>query len=173
MRVLLDVDGCLCEYNFPKLVKSFFGVDISKFSIYAYDLADVLGVSPAEINTMFQEQVYGKPHFTSGAMETLLEWAKLGYEIAIFSNRIKYMGERGLVEWLVKYGIPFSGIDVLGTGNYDYHIDDSPAKLMATNSKIKLLYDQPWNKGCLNITKSLVRVMNWAEVKGIVNGIQP
>ena len=69
-RLLVDLDGCVVEYNFPLLVKKFFGVDISKMQIYAYDLADVLGVTPALIDKMFQRQVFGKPNFIDGALET-------------------------------------------------------------------------------------------------------
>jgi 5'(3')-deoxyribonucleotidase len=167
MRICLDLDGVICEYNFPLLVRNFFGVDISPVMIFAYDLADVLGVAPTLINTMFQEQVYGKPNFIPGSIETLTEWKSKGYELIIYSNRIKYMGYKGLAEWLIEYQIPFSGIDG-GQGSYDAHIDDSPSKLMETDSKIKLLYTQPWNTRCHNITGKLKRVNNWQEVRDYV-----
>lgn len=163
-RILVDVDGVICEYQFNKIVKHFFGVDISKWQIYAYDLADVLGVAPVMINNMFKEQVYGKPTFTEGAMETLNEWHKK-HSIVIYSNRIKYMGGIGLVEWLTKYKIPFEGIDMNGTGTYDYFIDDSPAKLQSVDSKVKLLYSQPWNIHCFNLIGNLRRVHSWEEIR--------
>jgi len=167
LRLCLDLDGCICEYDFPKIVKNFFGVDLSAQMIFAYDLADVLGVAPALINTMFKEQVYGKPNFAEGAIDTLKEWKAKGYELVIFSNRVKYMGYEGLAKWLVDWQIPFSGIDG-GQGSYDVHVDDSPAKLMATNSKIKLLYSQPWNERCHNITGELIRKKNWQGVRDYV-----
>ncbi len=163
-RICVDLDGVVCEYDFPKIVKNFFGVDISPMAIFAYDLADVLGVSPILINVMFQEQVYGKPNLIEGAVETLKEWKQEGYEINIFSNRIKYMGKDRLTQWLVENQIPFTDIDG-GNGEYYAHIDDSPSKLKSTNSKLKLLYNQSWNKRCLNIEKDLIRVNNWQEIK--------
>ncbi len=166
-RICVDLDGVVCEYDFPKIVKNFFGVDFSAQAIFAYDLADVLGVSPALINTMFKEQVYGKPNFTERAIDTLKEWKSKGYELVIYSNRVKYMGGEGLARWLIDWQIPFSGIDG-GQGIYDIHIDDSPSKLMATDSKIKLLYSQPWNERCLNITNQLIRVKNWEGVRTYV-----
>lgn len=165
-RICVDLDGVVCGYDFPQIVKSFFGVDLSPAMIFAYDLADVLGVAPALINTMFKEQVYGKPNFTEGALETLKEWKSKGHELIIFSNRTKYMGYEGLAKWLIDWQIPFSGIDG-GQGSYDVHIDDSPGKLMATNSKLKLLFNQPWNKRCLNITGKLQRVYSWQEVQNV------
>ena len=166
--ICIDLDGVICEYDFPKIVKNFFGVDLSAQAIFAYDLADVLGVAPALINTMFREQVYGKPNLVEDALDTLMGWQSKGYELVIFSNRIKYMGHEGLAKWLIDYQIPFNGIDG-GQGEYDIHIDDSPAKLMATKSKIKLLYNQPWNERCLNIKKSFIRVKNWKEVESYVS----
>jgi len=166
-RILIDIDGVICQYDFPKIVKDFFGIDLSSQAIYAYDLADVLGVAPVLINTMFKGQVYGKPNFNDHALETLKEWKAKGYEIAIFSNRVKYMGEYGLLEWLIDNKIPFSGIDVLGNGIYDFHIDDSPSKLATTNSKTKLLFNQPWNSRCVDVYKQFTRVFNWQEISKI------
>jgi len=166
-RICIDIDGVVCEYDFPNIVKNFFGVDLSSQMIYAYDLADVLGVAPAMINTMFKEQVYGKPNFIEGAIDTLKEWESKGHELVIFSNRVKYMGYDGLARWLIDWKIPFSGIDG-GQGSYDVHIDDSPAKLMATDSELKLLFDQPWNQKCHNITGKLQRVKSWQGVRDYV-----
>ena len=165
-RFCIDLDCVVCEYDFPKIVNDFFGVDLSAQAIFAYDLADVLGVAPVLINTMFKEQVYGKPNFIEGAIETLKEWKSKDYELIIFSNRVKYMGYKGLTQWLINWQIPFSRID-REQDSYDIHIDDSPAKLMATDSKIKLLFDQPWNRKCHNITGKLQRVYTWEEIRNV------
>lgn len=163
-RICVDLDGVICEYNFSNIVKDFFGVDLTKYQIYAYDLADVLGVAPVLIDNMFKEQVYGKPNLIEGAIDTLKNWKSKGYEVIIYSNRVKYMGYDTLTHWLIDWQIPFSGIDD-GRGKYAVHIDDCPAKLMTVNSELKLLYNQPWNKQCLNITKELKRVYSWNDIK--------
>ncbi len=168
MRLLIDLDGVICEYKFSLLVKNFFGVDLSSKAIFAYDLADVLGVAPALINTMFKEQVYGPPNFINGSLEVLQSWKDKGYRILIFSNRVKFMGIFALRQWLINYKIPFDDIDIYATGEYDFQIDDSPSKLAAPKSIIKLLYTQPWNKGCLDIQKQMIRVNSWVEIKSIV-----
>lgn len=170
MRICIDLDGVVCEYDFPKIVKDFFGVDLSAKAIFAYDLADVLGIAPALINAMFTEQVYGKPNLIEGALVALREWQAEGHELVIFSNRIKYMGREGLISWLIGWNIPFNKIDG-GQGEYDVHIDDSPGKLMSTNSKLKLLYNQPWNEQCRNITGKLKRVKSWKEIKNEVRAL--
>jgi len=169
-RLCLDLDGCIVMYDFPKMVKNFFGVDLSAQMIFAYDLADVLGVASSLINIMFKEQVYGKPNLVEGAIETLKKWKSKGHELVIYSNRIKYMGYDGLARWLIDWQIPFDGIDG-GQGKYDVHIDDSPGKLMSTDSKIKLLFDQPWNRRCHNITGKLQRVKSWQEVRDVCSSL--
>ncbi len=167
-RLLLDIDGVVVKYDFVGLVKRYFGVDIEPRAIFAYNLADVLGVSSREIDDMFQEQVWGKPDFMDNALDTLNEMSKI-YEIIIYSNRIKYMGEKGLVKWLIDCRIPFEGIDY-GQSEYDFHIDDRPEKLEDTNSSVKLLYTQPWNISTMNIKRNLTRVNNWYEIRSIVIG---
>jgi 5'(3')-deoxyribonucleotidase len=164
------LDGVVCEYDIPKLVKNFFGVDISKYIISAYDIADFLGVSSIAVNTMFKEQVFGKPNFIEGSIETLKEWESKGHELVIFSNRTKYMGYNRLAEWLMIWKVPFSGIDG-GKGEYDIQIDDYPKKLRDTNSKLKLLFDQPWNRECKNIENALKRVYNWQDIKREVSNV--
>ena len=161
--LLLDIDGVVIKYDFVGLVKRYFGVDIEPKAIFAYNLADVLGVPSKEIDNMFQEQVWGKPNFMDNALDVLNEIKQI-YEIVIYSNRIKYMGEIGLITWLGEHRIPFKGIDY-GQGKYDVHIDDRPEKLEDTDSSIKLLYTQPWNKGCLNIKSNLKRVNNWNDIR--------
>ena len=167
-KLLVDIDGVIVEYPFPKMVKNFFGVDISKKAIFAYDLADVLGVAPILINTMFRDQVYGKANFIDGSREVLEEWYNRGYDIGIFTNRTKYMSRIDLLKWLKDNNIPFHGIDEKGKGSYHFHIDDSPGKLASTMSEVKLLYAQPWNEHCHDIKKQFTRVSSWEEVKGIV-----
>lgn len=169
-RILLDLDGCVVQYDFSAIVKQHFGVKLSSKSIFAYDLADVLGVSSQEINKMFEGQVFGKPCFKEGALETLREWQSKSWEIIIYSNRVKYMGYMGLAEWLIKWDIPFDGFDLDGSGSYNFHIDDSPGKLAATDSKVKLLFKQPWNTRCKDIKKQMVRVKSWGEINKIIGG---
>lgn len=167
-RLCIDIDGVICEYDFPKIIKKFFGVDLSPIMIYAFDLADVLGVAPVLIEQIFKEQVYGQPNFVEGAIDTLTQWIARGDEIIIFSNRIKYMEVAELTKWLFKWGIPFTRV-ATGQGDYDVHIDDLASKLMATNSRLRLLFNRPWNKWCLNITRELVRVNDWQEIREMVD----
>jgi 5'(3')-deoxyribonucleotidase len=167
-RLLLDIDGVVVKYDFVGLVKRYFGVDIQPDAIFAYNLADVLGVSSKEIDNMFQEQVWGRPVFMDNALEVLKEIHQF-YEIIVYSNRVKYMGEFELVKWLSDNQVPFDGID-FGQGKYDFHIDDRPKKLEDTDSSIKLLYTQPWNKKCCNIKKNLTRVNNWYEIRKQILG---
>ena len=167
MRILLDLDGVVVKYPFQKMVKKHFNVDLDKCTIFAYDLADVLGVAPVLINTMFKDQIEGKPEFIEGALDVLNSW-KDKHEIVIFTNRLKYISHEKLSEWMDKYKIPYHGISFTGQEGYHFHIDDSPAKLASTNSSIKLLFSQTWNVKCHDIMKQFKRVNSWSEIKELV-----
>ncbi len=165
-KILVDIDGVICNYDFESIVWNKFHVKIDSKNIFAYNLADVLGVSSAKIDDMFRVQVWGMPYIYPFAIETLRQW-KNKYQVLIYSNRIKYMNRDGLARWLVDWRIPFTDIDN-GKDEYDFHIDDRPEKLCDTNSKIRLLYTQPWNESCLNIENKLTRVNSWYEIQKIV-----
>jgi uncharacterized HAD superfamily protein len=167
MKILIDIDGCICKYPFKQLAKKHFNVDLNELAIYAYDLADVLGIADTAVNSMFKEQVFGKPIFIEDALATLQNWHNK-HELVIYTNRTRYMSVVELTKWLTDNGIPFHGIDNVGCMPYDFCIDDSPAKLMKTNAKIKLLFNQPWNKKCLNITGQLKRVYSWQDINELV-----
>jgi uncharacterized HAD superfamily protein len=171
-RLLLDIDGCITKYDFRELVFKYFKVDITGLVISAYDLADFLGVSNLAIDIMFKDTVWGKPEFQENALSVLNEWKQKGYELAIHSSRVNYMGEIGLVSWLIDNKIPFSGIDTTGKAKeYDVQIDDRPSKLKNANSKLKLLYDTTYNQSCANIEQDLIRVYNWVEIKRFIEGL--
>ena len=165
-RICLSLDGIVCEYDSPKMVKNFFGIDIPSEELFGYDLADVLGVTPTLINTMWEKQIYDKPNFIRGAIETLKEWGFQKYELVIYSKRIEYMGYDGFTLWLRDCRIPFNRINN-GRGQCDIQIDDSPSRLMEADSKFKLLFDQPWNGKCLNITGKLKRVYTWGGIRNV------
>lgn len=168
MIICIDLDGVVVRYDFHRLAKQYFGVKLPEDEIFAYDLADVLGVSPDEINDMFKEQVWGKPKFIEGAVETMRGWLNK-YVIGILSNRTKYMNIEGLIQWMEHYKIPFSFVVTkLKTYPFAYHIDDSPSKLMKVNAENKILFNQPWNKRCLNIKNGMIRVNNWQEIREII-----
>jgi uncharacterized HAD superfamily protein len=166
-KICLDIDGTVTQYPFKFLAKKYFGVDLSPMGIYAYDLADVLGVSNKAIDLMFHDTVFGKPMFNDGALTTLQNWYNK-HELIVFTNRTRYMTILELTKWLTDNNIPFHGIDIKGDGAYDFHVDDRPTKLMETNSKVKLLLDAPWNRRCHNVTGQLKRVYNWQEIKEMV-----
>ena len=165
-RILVDVDGVIVSYDFASLTLKYFGVSIDPTEIKAYNLADELGVSSKEIDNMFHDQVWGRPDFIKGSVETMKAWERR-YEIIIYSNGVKYMGYEGLARWPIDWGIPFDGIDG-GLGEYEYHIDDRPEKLCDTNSKVKLLFTQPWNMRCKNIKTRLKRVDTWEAIREAV-----
>lgn len=175
-NIIVDIDGCIAKYDFPTLTKQYFGKSIPNKGVWTYSLEDSLGVASRHIIDMFTEEVFAPPNFVQGALGALKHFISKDYNVCIHTNRLKFMEVNELEDWLNKWGIPYSSIIVNGDlpGYVHAHVDDSPKKLMYTddNTTVKhlLLFDNPWNRQCLNITGKLHRVKTWKEIREVVNG---
>jgi len=176
MNLLIDIDGCIAKYNFPALTKKYFGKAVPNKGVWTYSLEDSLGIPPRLVQEMFAKEVFSEPALVQGAIGALKHFISKDYNVCIHTNRLHWMSPEELGDWLDKWGIPYSSIITNGDlPNYVVaHIDDSPAKLMKshdeTTVKHLLLFDNPWNRQCLNITGKLHRVKTWREIKEVVNG---
>jgi len=176
LNLLVDIDGCVCKYDFPALTKKYFGKAIPNKGVWTYSLEDSLGVASRLVTDMFAKEVYSEPNLIQGAVGALKHFISKDYNVCVHTNRLRWMTPEELGDWLDKWGIPYSSIITNGAlpSYVVAHVDDSPAKLMGTDDettvKHLLLFDSPWNRQCLNITGKLHRVRTWAEVKEVVNG---
>jgi len=175
MNILLDIDGVVCAYNFPKLIKRWFGLDIQQSDITTYRLEECLGLPTKDIDQMFDTEVACSPEFIPGAQEAIQRLSK-DHLLFIWSHRLKHTTKDELEEWLLDHMIPFAEVleegQVKGGRLFDYFIDDSPDKLLSLNGSVKhkILFDQPWNRSCKNIMGLLKRVYSWQEIEEIING---
>lgn len=176
MNLIIDVDGVICQYDFPTIIKKHFGVDIPKGAIYTYSIEDALGVSSVDVGKMFQVETHAEPKLMPGAIKSLWQFLDSGFEVCLFTNRLNFMTVEELEDWLGKWEIPYSSILTPQTlPNYTHAcIDDSPQKLMLVDSTINvkhpILFTGILNKRCLNITGRMIRAKNWKEVRKIING---
>jgi len=173
-KIVVDIDGVVAQYDFPRMIKKHFGVDIKQEDVWTYAIEDALGVAPNDVYTMFRSEIFDTPLFVPGAREAL-DKLNRKHDVFIYTNRIKIMGMQPLIKWLDDNKIAHSKIifnNLHPDGQFDYHIDDSPLKLMDMNGTTvkKLLFDQPWNRNCLNITGRMQRVCGWAEVLEVISG---
>ena len=174
MVILVDLDGCVCQYNFPKIIKKHFGVVVSAQMIHCHSIEDALGVSRASVEKMFNEEVHEPPRLIRGAQDALASLVLADHDVGIYTNRLYFVTQEELERWLYENGIPYTSIITGKTlPNYVHaHIDDSPGKLMdvqeATTVKHSLLFNQPWNKQCKNVTGELQRVRGWAEIRELI-----
>ncbi len=175
-QLLVDLDGVVTQYDFPKLLRKYFDVSIKSEDIYAYSIEDVLGVSAKDISMMFAKEVFSPPRFIKGALDALEYFTTEDFDVGIYSNRIQYTKVEGLRDWLEKYKIPFTSIITEQTLPSYIHafVDDSPAKLMLVDDAVRvknlLLFSQPWNKKCLNIKGRIRRISGWKEIKELIDG---
>ena len=176
MNLLIDLDGVVCAYDFPYLTQKYFGVTIPNNGIYTYSIEDSLGVPSKDVIDMFDVEVHSPPNTIRWAKTALEGFIAADYDVGIFTSRLTWMTIAELRDWLDKYEIPYTSIITNSTlPSYAHaHVDDSPTKLMnvarAIEVKHSILYTNPWNVNCLNITGTLKRAKNWKEVKEIVYG---
>ena len=172
-QIVIDIDGVVAQYNFSRMLKKYFGVAIPNSWIYSHSIEDCLGLPSKDVWQMFLKEAKEPPDFVDGAIPALKELHRR-HTLFIYTHRLKFMGLPQLREWLDRWGIPYDYIffdDLVPKHSFDYHIDDSPQKLMDMNDTVKhkLLFDQPWNRRCKNITGKLRRVKGWQEVLEVIN----
>lgn len=171
MNIIIDIDGCICNYDFPTLIKKYFGVEVPNKAVLFYSLEDCLGLPPSAVTEMFREEVHAPPNFVPGAIKVMTDLLDDGHNISLFTNRIMFTSTYELENWLDKYEIPYTNI-VLPESLPSYAhamIDDSPRKLLMadqiTRIKHLLLFDNPWNRKCLDVLHKFERVKTWGRVK--------
>lgn len=172
--LLVDIDGCICQYNFAKLTKKWFGTAVPNTGIATYSLEDSLGVPSKMVCDMFKAEAHAAPNMIRGAKDVLQEFITKDYNVFIYTNRLHFMTLVELEDWLDRYEIPYN--DIIGNGtlpSYIHaHIDDSPSKLLAvdeaTTVKHRILFSNPWNKHCLDILGKFERANNWQAVRRLV-----
>jgi len=175
-NLLIDIDGVICQYDFPRLTKQYFGVEVPNAGVFTYSLEDSLGLPPKAISDMFAKEVFAEPNMIPGAIQQLERFIDSGYAVLIYSNRLHWMTQEELGDWLDKWGIPYT--DVINGGQLPSYIhgyvDDSPVKLLSVDEqtivKHLILFTNPWNKRCLDILGKFERAKNWNQVRRIING---
>jgi hypothetical protein len=174
--LIIDIDGVVCQYDFPNILKKHFGISVPNDWICHYSIEDSLGIPTDEVHEMFEKEVYSAPNIILGAVEALKRFIIKDYYVDIFSNRLSFMVVGELEDWLNQYGIPFSQVLTWEDLPSYAHaaIDDSPSKLLKIDKEVSLgkmiLFLQPWNQSCHDILNKFRWVENWKQVVEEVNG---
>ena len=169
-NIIVDLDGVICQYDFPKLIKKHFGVAVLPEWLWCYGLEDSLGLPFDEVHRMFAKEAFAPPTFIDGAISALASLILRDYNVCILSNRTKYMELEDLTDWASTYKIPFSQVITCASLPSYVHvaIDDWPRKLLELDSKTTvkklLLFQQPWNEQCHNLLERLTFVRDWNDI---------
>ena len=172
-RILVDLDGVVVNYDFPKALKEVLDFEIeSNEDITTYDLTAALGIPSTAVGFLFytlNKKRLEKEELIEGAQSTLTALA-VDHRIVINTKRLKYCSMQTLREWLVKNKIPYHAIVMDKVSLVcDYQIDDNVSKLVENpDAKTRLLFSQPWNLGCKDVGRLLHRVRSWAEIRQII-----
>jgi uncharacterized protein len=171
--IYVDLDDVLCETarHFLFILEREFNKRIAYDQLTDFDVGLSCGLRPAQA-----EELYRIVHRTDellqmmpidGAISTLRQWTKEGYQIAIVTGRPPDSYEPSL-EWLSRYRVPYESfsmvdkysrfatentvaihLDELAQREYCWAVEDSlpMAQFLATRMQLPVaLIDCPWNR---------------------------
>ena len=177
--------GC----TFLKILKREFGKSINFEDIFSFDLKVSFNLSDKEYEHFFQrvhqaDVIMAFPPI-EGAIRTLKEWIKLGYQISIVTGRLTSAYEASL-DWLAKHKVPyhsFTMVDKYSRENIDTKIaismqefsemqfsmaiEDSASMALHLSQKMGTpvaLMDRPWNRK-IDLNHHIKRYKSWSDIR--------
>lgn len=171
MRIGIDIDGTIADYNPSITQKRHVGKEVGDELFICYTELATSGVPPKEVYASFQEYAHQPAKLIPDSKEVMQQLIDEGHDVVIYTNRLIFMNKTELEEWLHRNDIPFSEVWAEAElPAFDYHLDDNPAKLVNLGelTKHKLLLDQPWNRNCVDDSADVRRVYNWKEFASII-----
>lgn len=177
MDILVDIDGVIARWDYPALLCNYLGVSpdrMPRWSPPQYSITEWLGVPEVDVDNMYRFALISGQHCAIGSTATnrLGALYREGNNILIYTSRMHYLTPTTIERWLRDKGVPHTRVvtteDVMD-GHYDAFIDDHVTKLLSVpNVRQRLLFDRPWNKGCLNVRDLFRRVHGWGEIYEIL-----
>ena len=171
MKIGVDIDGTIADYNLTATTKKHLGREEANDVFICFSESAILKGPGEELLAVFQKYARQKAILIDGAVESIRRLRDKGHNIIIYSNRLLFMDKAELEDWLRDNKIPFTAVWAKrNPPQLDYHVDDNPAKLvnLGDGTRNKLLFDQPWNRRCLDVA-NIRRVYNWKEVEEIID----
>lgn len=179
----IDLDNVISKTD-PKIrqiIQSISGIALSQQDIQSWDYAEVLvakGLDPSrakeimgETFNQFHSKDCSEVELIDGALESISEFQKLGFEIVIVTGRERSPACEDLTKtWLETFSIPASWLTFVGNKaefctNWALLIDDAPhhAREVANRGIRVLLFNYPWNSNVAH-DPLITRVNGWNEI---------
>ncbi len=197
MKIYVDYDDCLCETAraFSKLATMMFDKHVPYENINFFELDKSFNLDEKQFEQFMirghQPEVLLSYDETPGASETINEWLALGYDVSIVTGRPfnsyepsrLWLDNHGLKDvklyCLNKYGrdsFIYNSAYNLELEDYykmkfDFAVEDSPKafKFFDHLPDLKVLvFDRPWNKGCVFPNQNYTRCRDWNMIKQMV-----
>jgi uncharacterized HAD superfamily protein len=191
LPIYVDFDDVLSDTTgaFLKILEREFGKRVDFDDISSFDLKVSFNLSDSEYAHFFQrvhqaEVIMAFPPI-QGAIGTLDNWNRLGYQISIVTGRLTTAYEASL-DWLAKHKVPyhsFTMVDKYSRENIDTKIaismqefsekkfglaiEDSPTMALHLSLKMGIpvaLMDRPWNR-TVDLNHNIRRYASWAEIR--------
>ncbi|MGD9241156.1 MAG: bifunctional metallophosphatase/5'-nucleotidase [Desulfobacterales bacterium] len=191
LPIYVDFDDVLSDTTsgFLKILKHEYGKSVNFEDIFTFDLKTSFNLSDSEYEHFFHRvhQADVIMAFTpmEGAIRTLEEWIKLGYQISIVTGRLTSAYEASL-DWLSKYNVPYHSfmmVDKYSRENIDTKIavsmqkfsemkfslavEDSAKMALHLSKKMGIpvaLIDRPWNRRA-DLNHRITRYTSWYDIQ--------
>ncbi len=194
MRFYVDFDDCLCETAraFSDLAVEMFDKRIPYENIGFFDLDKSFDLNKEQFEQFMKRghepEVLLSYKETPGASQVVNEWLSAGHEVSIITGR-PYSAYEPSRKWLDDHGlkdVKLYCLDKYGRDSFikngdfslkledyykmefDYAVEDSPKAFKffdhLPNLKV-LVYDRPWNKGCVFPNSNYKRCVDWETIR--------
>ena len=199
-RIYVDLDDVLAEtaLMFLRVLERDFGRRVAFEALHSYHLGESLSLDESQLDD-FMEAVHDPEELVGidpipGAIETLTEWSRLGYEVFVVTGRPEVTLEASLA-WLERHNVPFEEFHFLDkyTATYgDGHhgskdgltladlpemdfclaVEDFPGITPHLADELGIpvaLFDRPWNRAATSGGNGngapVVRCRDWSEIR--------
>ena len=197
MNIYVDFDDCLCETGryFAALAETLFGKKIPYEKMRFFDLQKSFSLTDEQFLRMMDEghrpEALLSFEETPGASAAINGWIDSGHTVSVITGR-PYSAYGPSRQWLDLHGLDRVrmyclnkyGRDAFYTGcdyslelddyrrmRFDYAVEDSPAAFGFFDHLPDLrvlVFDRPWNHGCVFPRDGYTRCFDWEAVRKIV-----
>ncbi len=192
MKIAVDVDGVLLDIITPytKLYNQLYNAAYKKEDVKKWEFYLDWNLTEEEAFKIFYK-IYNNAisvSLTDKQAPKYLQLLNQQHEVDIVSARsfrFKSQLKEKLYQCGITKGIHYKKLvlvdrkpyDLKLQYNYDIYIDDNPhlvEPIKNNERSILLLFDQPWNRSCVD-NENIIRVKNWEEIydkiKNLINSL--
>ena len=175
MKIVLDIDGVIADFAKCLIneINETYNTKLIKNDLKTLMTNNILGINSSKCNEIEYKTFFNYNLEPIKGSISALSKLNESFEVYILTSRTNKMKAK-TIEWLIKNNIKFKGIFFVPRKKKRKTIyrlkptywieDDSDILINCPSYTRPILFSQPWNKYCLDITNKLVRLTTWSEI---------